>query len=213
MDVKLVWQKDRSFRRSAPFAVLLAAALTGSGACVGEGPEDEPTDVETRAFSIGSCAEASLDAAISHPSGVGPQNEVSVTSPTTYNNCYKGYVVDIFHNEAALGLPTIGWQKVITVKWAGPIPITQSGCEAISGAAILYDYDDFENPPWVYPSRQDVVGRWVRPPLANAFCSTPTITYSISGNLASPIMHRVAVTMRTAANATTKVRTTVKSTF
>src|SRR5687768_2540115 len=93
---------NRSFRRSTPFAVIVAVGLAGAGAC-GEAPEEEagedPIVTETSAFSEESCDSVIADTSILHPATVAPNNELSVTSPTTYNNCYKGYVVNIIHNE------------------------------------------------------------------------------------------------------------------
>jgi len=91
--------------------------------------------VETGALSASSCAAATADAHIWQPQDIGFPNEVSVASPTTYNTCYKAYVVDIHHNEANLGLPTENWQKQVTVTWDGPIPRTQAECDDLEGRA------------------------------------------------------------------------------
>jgi hypothetical protein len=200
-------------RRSAPpLAVMLAAGLAGVAGCAGE-PAEEPTDeavsVERSAFSIASCAEANPNFNMTHPWSTGWPNDVTHTSPATYNTCYKGYVVDVFHNEASLGLPEDGWRKQVTVTWGGPIPLTQAGCENLEGSAILYDYDDFGPPDWILPQQQRAVGRWVR--VDNQFwtCSIPRMTFT-----AYPAFKtRVAATMRyiSGSNPTASVKIAVKS--
>lgn len=57
---------------TVPFAMTLAAALAGAGACGGEpppDPADESVSVETRAFSTSSCAAATADPYLVHPEG------------------------------------------------------------------------------------------------------------------------------------------------
>jgi hypothetical protein len=201
---------DRSSWCSAPLAVVLTTVLAGAGACGRETPEElEPVDIETRAFSEASCANATADFGMAHPQNPAGPYEVSHTSPATYNTCYKGYVVDVFHHNN----PTYGhgdnWRKQVTVRWAGPIPITRSACEAISGSAIVYEYDDFALPPgWVYPERQSVTGQWVRIDGTFNVCRVPSMTFTLYPAFKS----RVAATMRYSNNTTAAAKITVKTT-
>jgi hypothetical protein len=205
----------RAIRSSVPFAVTLAAALGGAGACGGEpsdGPADESVSVETSAFSTSGCASVTADAFIYHPQfievGAPPTypGTLSVTSPTTYNNCGKGYVVDIIHADGAAGLPDFNWHKEVKVTWNGPITLTRAACEDMEGSAIIYD--NF-GAGWVNPSRISVTGQWIGT-APFQYCSTPKMTFTAY----RADKTRVAATMRymSGSNPTVSVKVSVRTT-
>jgi hypothetical protein len=132
---------------------------------------------------------------------------VSVTSPQTYNTCFKGYVVDIWHMDGQEGLPDFNWVKEVKVTWAGPGATTRAECEDMEGAAILYDNSAAG---WVHPWTQSVQGKWVRTLGAFWTCTWPSMTFSIPRVWAT----RVAATMRLASgsNPTVPVKVSVTTT-
>jgi len=191
--------------------VLLAAGLVGAGGCGGDPSgdvADETVDVQRSAFSVESCDDVTANSFMSHPAFRGGPNPLSVTSPTTYNNCYKGYVVDVTHAEASFGLPETGWLKRATVKYAGPIPLTKAACEDLTGKAILYYSDDDFGTGWIYPEQYSAAGAWVRPTGLNWHCSTPTMTFWVAPSYQA----RIAATMRRSAGTITeKVKVTIET--
>ena len=162
----------------------LAWALSG---CSGALPEDENLDAVSQAFGSSSCGSAAADQTFSG------QIDPMVVSPSTYNTCYKGYVVDVNNLSARYtGFGSGGgYHAHFSVTWQGTIPTTQAACEAAWSRAIFYEK---VGGAWVDQTGNiDAYGTW----LGIFGCQPPDVTTLGALTPVSGASYRIAATMRT----------------
>jgi hypothetical protein len=112
-------------------------------------------------------------------------------SPTTYNSCTKGYIVDIDYLDAAYA-GTGDTDANFSITWNDEVPTTQAACEALWGRAIIY-----KKVSGVYVDQTgniDSYGTW----FGNLGCTPPAMTSAGHVVLEALGSYRVAATMRTA---------------
>jgi hypothetical protein len=158
-------------------ALALAVATVGCGSDTGGGRE-ELGSVEQE-IGVVSCATVAPDAV--------DNGDLNTLSPSSYNNCYKAYVVDL-----------LDWDfesdNYMYVRWDGPRPTTKSTCEAAWMRAITYE---LVNDEWVQIGETvDDYGQWY----SSGWCATPWATwttYPLSESLFTPGgSYRFAATAR-----------------
>lgn len=175
-------------RYVARFAVV-GLAVVAAG-CSGATPEEEGVESVHQPFGSSSCGTAAANHSVS--GAVDPKH----ISPSSYNTCYRGYVVDINNlSSSYTGLGGGGgWNSHISVTWEGAIPTTQAACESAWGAAVFYK---LVGGAWVDQTGQiDVYGIWHPPGGLTAWCEVPEISTLGGVTLAAGASYRVAATMR-----------------
>lgn len=135
----------------------------------GTSDSSEPVASITEAYSTAACASAKADGTL-----VG--DEGTMTSPHTYNNCGKGFVVDVYNSNAS----------GVAVVWNDTIVNTFAGCNDIELAAKYYERDS--GGAWTQIDDDYYVegGTW----LGN-FCFPPFLTIPVADS-----EFRVATTAR-----------------
>ena len=157
----------------------------------------DPIDTTGQAWSVQSCSTAAANATLTAVVGSG------VTSPQTYNNCTKSYIVDFTPAPPSFGGNSNGGQPHeatgILTSFADTVPTDENGCGDLEGGIILY---------------QKINGSWVvqsTPPLSfgswgdGGTCIPPEVSVN---NIAPGVPYRIAATMRaqSGTNPTRKVR-------
>jgi hypothetical protein len=158
------------------------------GACSSE-QHDEHLAAVDQPFGVASCGTAVHDEGFTGHLplwGVGGGGSVYATvSPSTYNTCFKAYVVDIEN------LDTTRAAGNFLVNWYGDHPTTPTSCEAAWGSAIFYKKVAGD---WAAQgSPLEAYGSWV-----SNECRPPSISSSLVMTLAAGESYRMAGTMRTA---------------
>jgi hypothetical protein len=169
----------------------LLASVLGLAGC--SGPDDGMANEENlgesaQAFGSASCAAATANQVFS---GFIPL--AGATSPTTYNTCLKGYVVDVLSLSPEYSGSGTLEDANLNAYWTGLEPQTQAACEASWGRAIFYQKVDDS---WVAVTGDvDSYGVW-EPGLG--YCRAPYLTSAGHIGLHANISYRMAATMRTA---------------
>jgi hypothetical protein len=175
---------------------LSAFGLAGcSAAGEGESLESGEASAQTEQ-AIGSVSCSTAAANQTFTGGISPTH----VSPSSYNTCFRGYVVDI-NNLSVTYTGTLpagadGYDANILVDWRGSVPTTQSACEASWASVIFYKN---VNGSWVDQSGVlQAYGEWFPGGggLA-ASCMPPSISTLGSVTLQTGASYRVAATMRT----------------
>src|SRR5947207_877761 len=94
----------RNVKRLTPpvlSAFLVRAAFTSVGCGVPPAEEGEQIDSTSQAWSVSSCGAATADSTFTGHVGTIVDTIPTFTSPRTYNNCFKSYVVDLNNLESA----------------------------------------------------------------------------------------------------------------
>ncbi|HET9958347.1 MAG TPA: hypothetical protein VFQ61_27820 [Polyangiaceae bacterium] len=163
-------------------------ALEGASADGGDGD----TAATEEALGSVSCSTATADKTLD-----GSADPTHV-SPSTYNTCYRGYVVDINNlsvSYTGVKSASSGYDAHISVDWKGPVPTTKSACESAWGSAIFYKK---VGGSWVDQSGVlQAYGEWQDRGDLVSFCSPPSITTLDVLTLEAGASYRVAATMRT----------------
>lgn len=173
----------------------LLVSLLAITACGGENVAAGEEDVGSaeQAFGSSSCGTAAANYATT--GFIDPAH----VSPSSYNTCYRGYVVDIGNLSASYVGPGIGDGSDAQIRawWGAAAPTTQSSCEAAWGSAIFYKK---VGSTWVDQTGPiDRYGTWHPAGMFNAYCDPPNISSLYGGlTLAAGASYRVAATMRTA---------------
>lgn len=173
-----------------------AFGLAGcSAAGEGESAESAEGTAQTeQALGSVSCSTAAADQTFT--GGISPTH----VSPSSYNTCFRGYVVDI--NNLSVSYTGVlppgasGHDANIAVDWRGAVPTTQAACEAAWGSAIFYKK---VGGTWVDQSGVlNAYGQW-NPGGGGlvAYCSPPSLSTLGSVTLQTGAAYRVAATMRT----------------
>jgi hypothetical protein len=163
----------------------LAWALSG---CSGALPEDENLDAVSQAFGSSSCGSAAADQTFTG------KIDPTAVSPSTYNTCYKGYVVDVNNLATAYTGPGGGggYDAHLSASWQGSVPTTQAACEAAWARAIFYKN---VGGAWVDQTGNiDSYGTWYGGIIG---CQPPEVTTLGALTLVSGASYRIAATMRT----------------
>jgi hypothetical protein len=165
MEMIMIRNKGRLVKRFAASV----AWLLGVGGCAGPTPQ-ENFDSLNEPFGSVSCASATAD-------DVRTGSITALETPSTYNTCFRGYVVDL-NNVSGPGSVRVAWDDS---------PPPSRACERTWGAAILYKK---VSGAWVDQTGvlQDY-GIWQSPT-----CFTPRI--QTSSILTVGESYRIAVTMR-----------------
>ncbi len=149
------------------FGACAVAWFAGIGGCSSMSEED--TVPMSQPFGSASCGTATAD--------VVTTGFTRLFSPSSYDTCFRGYVVDI-NNLAST-------EKSIVATWHGPGLTTQTACEDAWGAAIFYKKVGGQ---WVdQTGTMEASGRW------SSGCAYPSIK---SPTLTPGQSYRVAATMR-----------------
>lgn len=160
----------------------LAVGLLAMTGCSGESAvsEENVASVE-QAFGSSSCGTAAADQTFTSSINLAS----GYTSPSSYNTCYRGYVVDV---NALSSL----YDWYLRARWAGPELTTQASCEQAWGSAIFYKK---VNGVWVDQSGVvQAYGQWF--PAAGgliAHCEPPDLGFTPQAGAD----WRIAATMRT----------------
>lgn len=166
-----------------------AQSLLASG-CSSATAEDELASV-SQAFGSSSCGTVAANY-----SAIGAVDPLH-TSPSSYNTCYRGYVVDVDNLSSSYTGPGLGGGQDahIEVSWAGSVPTTQASCESAWGAAYFYKW---VGGAWVdQTGRIDSYGVWHPPSGLAGWCDPPEIDTLGTVTMVAGESYRVAATMRT----------------
>jgi hypothetical protein len=164
--------------------------LTELEAAVGEPQALEELELGTvqQAWSVESCGRNSTAPNATFTGQVDPAH----ISPTTYNTCFKAYVVDINSlSSTYAGKPSADIQAAIRVSWASAVPTTQAACEETEGGAIFYRRSGGN-----WEALTDQVrskGVWALDPFGSFRCTVPAVALQ---NPTAGTTYRVAATMR-----------------
>lgn len=175
---------DSSVRKGLVLPMLVGLLVMPG--CSGESSvveEEEVVGSVEQAFGSSSCGTTGNNASFTGTINLSSGH----TSPSTYNNCFRGYVVDI----NSLSFP-YNWD--LRARWAGSQITTQAACEQSWGAAIFYKK---VNGTWVDQTGVlESYGQWfpASGPFA-AYCLMPDVHYP--GTAQSGADWRIAATMRT----------------
>jgi hypothetical protein len=180
-----------------------SAALLALGAC---SSVEDVGSVE-QPFGWQSCSTATADATFSGGfpliGGGGipnlPPPEYEHVSPSSYNTCFRGYVVDVNDlADAHTGTASDGTPAHFRLNWlrspsesggASSDLSTQTACESAWGSAIFYKK---VGSAWsVQGSMLEAYGTW-----ASGHCTAPTISSESVLTLATGNSYRIAGTMR-----------------
>jgi hypothetical protein len=184
--------------------MMWAGALLALGAC---SSVEDVGSVE-QPFGLTSCATATADQTFSGglppfgPVGGGASTPLGYrhVSPSSYNTCFRGYVVDVNNLANAHTGPTSdGMPAQFRVSWdsplgigggsPGPVPNTQTACEHAWGSAIFYKK---VGSAWsAQGSPLEAHGTW-----ASGRCTPPSISSDSVLTLATGDSYRIAGTMR-----------------
>jgi len=161
---------------------------------------EEPVRAVEEAFGSSSCGTTTADVTFSgvitssSSMGFGGGTNGVFTSPSSYDNCFRSYVVDINHLQGSAGNGSGGGSATVSaikVQWAAEIPTTKAACEKAWGGAIFYKK---VGASWVDQTGQiDVYGTWASP---SGGCLPPSISSPPALTLTPGDSYRVAATMR-----------------
>lgn len=168
--------------------VASAAVLSGCGATDG----GENLGSMDQAFGSAACAAVSPNATFA--SKIDP----ATVSPTSYNNCFRSYVVDITALDAAYtGAGSGGGADArINVGWEGAAPTNQADCEKTLTGVIYYKK---VGSSWIDQTGEiDAAGVWFGGALA--VCNVPIVSSPIT--LQAGAGYRIAATVRADLNST-----------
>ncbi|HEU5075974.1 MAG TPA: hypothetical protein VFU02_17390 [Polyangiaceae bacterium] len=181
--------------------VTSTVALAFSAGCGDPSAESsEAISTIEAAFAQSSCATAAADQTFT--GGIDP----SIVSPTTYNTCYKGYVVDIHNLNAVYTGPGDTADGRIEVSYADAAITNQATCEATLLRTIVYNCVGPGATSTTGPHEcfvlddQASYGTW-----QSVFSGQCLLGYDFSGVFAGGSF-RVAATARSPSNTTRKVR-------
>lgn len=180
------------------------------GACASDAPPDENVRIDHQPFGVVSCSTATADVVLASSGGtdtiggsppppafggLGGQTSPESISPSSYNTCYRGFVVDIPNlNPIFGGARTTpgGRDGRIVTTWHGPTPTTQQACEAAWSGAVVYKW---VGDAWVdQTGAVDDFGHWV-----SGSCVPPGFASDLHGVvLEAHASYRLAATMRAA---------------
>jgi hypothetical protein len=172
------------------FGVVKHVVLVGAlalNACTVATEQDENLDTVQQLFGSSSCGTVAANATFT--------DSLNHQSPSSYNNCYKGYVVDVDDlNVFYTGQGSEPWLNGrITISWAGTVPTTQSACESAWGSAVFYKWVSGQ---WVDQTGVlNAYGTW--DPLFGGSCVPPSLSTSEYFLLQAGESYRAAGTMRT----------------
>lgn len=190
----------RALPRSVAALFALAFGAVGCGAAEGEAMTTEEAelaaegdaefgDIES-AFSQSDCASETADTTRT--------GYFYITTPQTYNTCYKGYVIDA-NDYKWNGCDGEG----LYTEWADAIPTTQAACEGSHVRMIVYTKKKADG-TWETASAIDQRQYGVWSPADDefaAFCNIPRLYQRMT--LGAD--YRIAVTARNSSNSTRKV--------
>jgi hypothetical protein len=162
----------RTIGRSARSLLTLALLTTlGTPGCLVSSDVEslEPVDSSEEPFSTGACATAP-------PDKVFVANSGAVTTPTNYNSCGKGYIVDVYHSASTQA----------TVMWADSLPTTAAGCRDISVTVKYYEHRSGSGTVFVSDHTRN--GIWIAFP---GVCFPPAVSFPVT-----PGDYRIASTAR-----------------
>lgn len=210
--------RDKGEKLVVLTAMVTAIAL---GGCASDSPPDERPQVEQQPFGVSSCSTASADDILAitrggsagiqvggsdppvgasggtFPLAGGPPTSIERLSPSSYNTCFRSFVVDIPNlNPIFVGLKKTehGRAGRIVATWHGPRPTTQQACESAWSGTIVYKQS---GGAWL-PLTSDVnhFGQWQG---GSTGCLLPGFASDSEGLVLEPnASYRLAVTMRRA---------------
>jgi hypothetical protein len=186
----------RAMARAVTVAAL-ALSVGGVSACSAELSAEDNLGELSQAFGSSSCGTALADRLYAQDIANPP-----AFSPTTYNTCYKGYVVDVEFLNAAYA----GTLSSLDVSWNGAPPQTQAACEAAWGAAIYY-----KKIGGVWVDQTGLVQNYGFWDGSFGFCLTPVVSSDGLLDLEAGATYRIAGTMRPSYGSSTTVSMKVET--
>lgn len=161
--------------------------------------ESENIGTSQAAFSVSSCASVAADGA--YDGRVDP----ALVTPRSYDNCTKGYVVDIQSLQAAYTGEGDPFDARIAVQYADTPITSKATCEGSRVLGYFYMLGGGSTSTggggnWNLVQQEAEYGQWV-PFLGGGFCD---LGVDMTG-LVSGTTYRVAATARTPGNSTRKV--------
>lgn len=197
---------NNSLSHRTPKNIALIALLSASFGAVGCGAaEGEPLDADEAALAAEDEASFdSVESAFSQSDCADGQANATrtglfgITTPQTYNTCYKGYVIDANDYEWS-GCDGSG----VYAEWEDTVPTTKAECEGSHIRMIVYTTKKADG-TWDTASAIDqrLYGDWwAATEEFSASCNMPRLYQPMTrGN-----DYRIAVTARNTANSTRKV--------
>jgi hypothetical protein len=168
--------------------IATALASVGLAGCGPQGVGENGASGSTeQAWSSASCG--AVVAAASRTGQIDP----ALTSPQTYNQCTKSYVVDLNNLSADYAGNGAGGGPPATIyaSWGDTLPTTQAACEDLEGGAIFYKK---VGSSWVDQTGQLYsTGTWIPAGFFAAHCEPPGASFS---GLVAGTSYRIAGTMR-----------------